>query len=923
MTDTIAEDRSNGATIRQTETDASQSVSLVGRSAAPADVTASQASLLLPEQEMLLEEEKFLWPDGKPSFRAGLALSAGGVRAATVALGVLQVMASRDLLGKFHYLSTVSGGGYIGSALSWFWCDKRVQEESALSQVGNVVPVRFGADPQDFPFQEPGQNPGTLNQRAAENLEFLRNHGSYLTSGDGIGFAGLIVAVLRTILLSLVVWLPILIALFVLFEVVDQKLGPRFGSACKAPATTLEVLQCRPSFALLLVVAGTLLFVFFAAVILFSFLGRLQIDSAVPGTTRSRRYTLAALYILLGAACLVGTIATFTQLNTVHPAMGVQILVLALGSAGLFMLAVAEVFSPANRGYFLRRSFEKWSSLALPNVVAALFIGALPLIVANLPSISGQNSSSLGGALGPLGAVLTLLSGVGTALYGYYLKAKSILPGVTGQILAMAGSLLFLSGLLLCSFVVASAIVPSKAQNDPSALVAAPISKVENDPSVVVAAPIVPSKAESDFSALRLLIDITFLSLAVLALAIGLAGSVNATGLHRFYRDRLMETFMPMTGAVEQGTARQSDVADSLSVADLMQKTTRGNRPYHLVNAHAIMVNDPDPKVALRGGDNFLISPAFVGSSATGWMRTRAYLERHGSLTLASAMAASGAATNANAGYIGTGLTRDRFVSAVMGLLNIRLGLWVGNPGAFTKSARKIAAASKTPQPRFRLKTPTFFRPVLTCGIFGFGHHRAANFLELSDGGHFENLGLYELVRRELDLIVVVDAEQDSAISLSALVSSTNRIREDFGATVRFLDGKGPEMLLGRQSDRYPSGALIAKSPFVAAEIRYASGRRGALVYIKSCMMTGLEFATAGYRATNPEFPHQNSSDQFFDPDEFEAYRDLGKKSCDFMIQELNLGKHIGDADRLLAHYGFPSAHPPQGAQAATASSCC
>ena len=100
-------------------------------------------------------------------------------------------------------------------------------------------------------------------------------------------------------------------------------------------------------------------------------------------------------------------------------------------------------------------------------------------------------------------------------------------------------------------------------------------------------------------------------------------------------------------------------------------------------------------------------------------------------------------------------------------------------------------------------------------------------------------------------------------------------------------------------------------------------GRRGALVYIKSCMMTGLEFATAGYRATNPEFPHQNSSDQFFDPDQFEAYRDLGKKSCDFMIQELNLGKHIGDADRLLAHYGFPSAHPPQGAQAATASSRC
>jgi hypothetical protein len=459
---------------------------------------------------------------------------------------------------------------------------------------------------------------------------------------------------------------------------------------------------------------------------------------------------------------------------------------------------------------------------------------------------------------------------VGTALYGYYLKAKSLLPGVAGQILAMAGSLLFLFGFLLFSFVLASAIFVA-------------VSAEENSQ--------------------RTLIATVFLSLVVVALVAGAFGSVNATGLHRFYRDRLMEAFMPMANVVEVGTARRSDVADNLSVADVLRNSTeRGDRPYHLINAHAILVNDDNTKVALRGGDNFVISSAVVGSSATGWMRTKDYVRHHGAMTLSSAMAVSGAAANANAGYTGTGLTRDRFVSAVMSLLNIRLGLWVGNPRATAKSAAL---------PSLKAKVATYFRPVLTSGILGFGHHRDATFVELSDGGHFENLGLYELVRRRLDLILVVDAEQDSTITLSALVSSTNRIKEDFGVIIRFLDYKGPEVLLGKDSDRYPSGVRIAKSPFVAAEIVYPDGRCGALIYIKSTMLSDLEFATKGYKANNPDFPHQTTVDQFFDPDQFEAYRDLGKKSCALMIKDLDLASNFESTSQLLKHYGFPQRQEP------------
>lgn len=858
--------------------------------AKPADHGARGDAALFSETDMLREEERLLWPNGKPTLCAGLALSGGGIRASTVALGVLQTLAASGLLPRFQYLSTVSGGGYIGASLSWFWSKRRVAEESALAQMSGPsgpLPKRFGTEAASFPFQDPCDKPTELQQAAIANLTFLRNHGSYLTSGDGIGFAGLILAVLRTVLLSLAVWLPLLVLLFGVLELVDHSLlESEIYLACTSGTPQSEdlfgALGCRPSFKIILIGAGILVLAFFEGVVLFSFLGRRQRDSSVRTAIPRRRYRRIAAYLAAFIAILAFAISNFRGVDSIQPAMGVELALLPLFAVACFMMAVAEFFRPANRGYFLRRSFEKLSSLILPNVVAALFIGALPLIVSALK----PSSSTALAVLGPMGGVAALLSGVTTALYGYYLKAKSLLPGVAEQIFAMLGSLVFLSGLLLFSFVAAGQIFVfnHSAGSHANSLIAA------------------------------------FGSLVLVAVATGMFGSINTTGLHRFYRDRLMETFLPMTDAVSKGSAQESDAADNFSVVDVAGEGSEpADRPYHLINTHAILVNDRDPKVALRGGDNFLISSAFVGSATTGWMRTKQYVQEHGALTLASAMAVSGAAANANAGYVGTGLTRDRFVSAVMSILNIRLGLWVGNPKVTAKSVASVGTQEGRPRERLRTKVATYFRPVLIAGIFGFGHHRDAPFLELSDGGHFENLGLYELIRRRLDLILVVDAEQDGDMSLAALVSSTNRIKEDFGVSVDFLDSRGPEVLLGKDSERYPSGARLAKSPFLAAEVRYPAlpempgkrpaqlAKRGVLIYIKSTMVAGLTFATDGYKAANPDFPHQSTADQFFDPDQFEAYRDLGKKSCAAMIEALGLDANVMSAVKLLERYGFPS----------------
>jgi hypothetical protein len=834
--------------------------------ASAAEKSGATATLLLDETGMLAEEEAFLWPERKPFYRAGLALSGGGVRAATVALGVLEVLAYRGLVQRIHYISTVSGGGYIGSALSWFWCQRRVEAEASLAKEPKPDILRFGADPAGFPFQSKVETPTPLQAAATRNLTFLRQHGSYLTSGDGIGFAGLIMAVLRTVLLSLAVWLPLLIAIFLGFEVLDDYLtnSASIDSAC-LKAQGLAALACRPSYKVVLVLAAAAGALFFVGIVLFAILSRIDINPTRPAGTPSRHTGLVAISVIIAIGLTVHLVWIIPRLDTVQPLIGAQLALEAILVIGALIVALGQLRSPANWGYFLRRSFERFSNVIIPIAVAATFIGALPAIVAGLkPDPNGPSWLS---ALGPVGSAITLLSGIGTALYGYYLKAKSQVPGFAGQLLAMTGSLLFFFGLLLFSFVTAHSLIQP------------------------TATPI-------------LIISVT---LFVIAALVGFFGSLNATGLHRFYRDRLMETFMPMADAIAKGTAKQSDVADTLTVADVVRSAEeRGDRPYHLVNAHAILVNEPDdPKVALRGGDNFLIAPAIIGSAATGWMRSRDYLRLQGSLTLASAMAASGAAANANAGYTGTGVTRDRFLSAVMSILNIRLGLWVSNPWW-------LARRRSRPDAR-RTITPTYFRPGLTAGILGFGHHRKAKFLELSDGGHFENLGLYELVRRRLDLIIVVDAERDEKINLSALVSSSNRIKEDFGVVLRFADsdkGKGPALFLGEETkNKYPRGLPVAKSPFMVAQIDYPArpgfgpAKSGVLIYLKSTIVEGLDFATLGYRALNADFPHQTTADQFFDPDQFQAYRDLGRRSCAIMADTLDLAANFDNPDELLKKY--------------------
>ena len=787
---------------------------------------------------------------------AGIGLSGGGIRSASLSLGVMQALAETDLLKRFDYLSSVSGGGYIGGSLQWWWYRGAREDGTRDTQ------TKFGLGPRDFPYGPAhAEGEGGLDTlgRAHANLAYLRTHSSYLAPGNGLTTWSLLAVLLRTVFISLFIWIPLLAGLFALLHAIDagyletfaqeHALPNPFGTGITlrwtetcTPGSACEI-HYRALYALALYAFYALIAVFGVAALIFACVSRAP-------QTGSAKWTVPPFVAVMGGAAwsLQYLWMRFDAFDS-----GMVVLVVFLGIVFLASLVVvaAELLTPPslNASYWLRRFFE-W-------VLGAVFIPTLVLpVLATVPLIPLLATSEADANKLTAAGVIGLLSGIASALYGYYTFLKNIIPGLVGQIAATVGAILYLYATLVIAYFLSLLWLGLPLAGD---------------------FPYLASALQAAFC---------------LAAFLSIFANINYVGLHRFYRDRLMEAFMPTDNAVSEQLSKSSPVADNLLVSELKHNETRDGLPpvpYPLINTNVILVDDREHKYAVRGGDNFVISPLFVGSTATKWQDTEAYIHAKGPLTLASSVAASGAAVTASAGYIGTGITMNPLVKAVMSLLNIRLGLWVPNP----RRGRIWPFNS----------IPTFLHPGLQLGIFFNRHKRMSRFLELTDGGHFENLGVYELIRRKLPIILIVDGEADPNISLSSLVSAAHRIEEDFQATLTFLDGKGPERLIMRKANGYPVDLRRAKSPYLVALINYSDKTKGALIYIKSTLIEKLDFTTAGYLATNPAFPHQSTADQFFDPQQFDAYRYLGYQSAQRMIAELALPATMVSAGAIVEQF--------------------
>lgn len=365
---------------------------------------------------------------------------------------------------------------------------------------------------------------------------------------------------------------------------------------------------------------------------------------------------------------------------------------------------------------------------------------------------------------------------------------------------------------------------------------------------------------------------------AVLLFCIGYFTNPNALSFHRFYRKQLADLFLRFSGKYHNIALKDVFNAHSDQEKDYLA-------PYPLINTCLNLLNPAGDDVfkGTKTSDYFLLSPLFCGSKLVGYVPTNRYWD-YQRMTLPAAVTISAAAVNP-----GMGMYSNKVLSVLMTLLNARLGFWISNPRILVKERA------------YPWWPVYFFRELL--GRIGSNN----KMINISDGGHIENLGAYELLRRGCRLVVAVDAGEDKAYSFFDLNNLIIRVRNELGLEIRFRENEQPEDLI-----RPRPSQVYSKKRFAVADvyqwweddkvidpatqketncvINFAEPRKvGTFIYVKSSVLapTGkpvlsekedrLKFGTYKYKIYHPDFPHEPTSDQFFDEIQWEAYYQLGQ----------------------------------------------
>ena len=368
-----------------------------------------------------------------------------------------------------------------------------------------------------------------------------------------------------------------------------------------------------------------------------------------------------------------------------------------------------------------------------------------------------------------------------------------------------------------------------------------------------------------------------YLTIAVLLIFLGFFTNPNATSFHRFYRKQLADAFLNYAGPHK-----------NILLKDLFKENDGKNvkylAPYPLVNTCLNLQSSKEDAnfIGTKSNDYFLLSPFFCGSKLIGYVETdKTY--GYNNMTFPAATTISAAAVNP-----GMGIYSNKILGLLTTLLNLRLGYWVPNP-------EKL----KTTHPI--VWWPFYFIYELFSMI---GTNN--KMVNISDGGHIENLAVYELLRRKCRLIIAVDAGEDSDFSFTDLENLTIRARNELGLDIRFREDQIPEDVLrpkpshGYSRKRYSIADIYQlwekKKSDEGKEIVYTNKKIGTLVYVKSSLTAPegrppealkgeteltenekLKAQTYYYKIYHPAFPHEPTSDQFFDPVQWEAYYQLGQ----------------------------------------------
>lgn len=343
--------------------------------------------------------------------------------------------------------------------------------------------------------------------------------------------------------------------------------------------------------------------------------------------------------------------------------------------------------------------------------------------------------------------------------------------------------------------------------------------------------------------------------LALAALSSTLAS--NFPTLHGFYRSRITRTFL---SAPNEGN--ETDASD-FELSSLGNSTTP-ERPIHVINCCRNEVNGMILKRRGRNGISATVSPfgCCVGNAST----------THNKITLATAVTVSAAATNPFMGQYTAQL--GRAVSFLMAALNLRLGIWLHEPRPVLQTEdsehAKIQAASVANASTQKRRLDNAIGPGrFLAELLGVPTYRGL--MHLSDGGHFENLGLYEMIRRQCRYILVSDCGADPATTFAEFAHLQRLVRQDFGVEIEI------------NLDVLREGANgLSSQHMVAGTIQYPGlegNNRGILIYMKPSITGDEPEDVTQYRSSNKTFPHESTVDQFYDSAQWESYRQLGYHS--------------------------------------------
>ncbi len=897
----------------------------------------------------------------------GLAFSGGGIRSATFCLGIIQGMAAKRKLSTFDYLSTVSGGGYVGSWLSALICRRAA---------GDVAKFEAMISPQE----KLKSLVAPIVDSSVEHpcLQWLRKYSNYLT--PRVGVFGIdtwtaIATYLRNLTLNWLVLVPLLITLIAvaLLELpMAQWLHQQGWRALLIAAfVSLVCVACAIGFSIdkppanstprdldirQRVVAGvglgTVLTAWVAAIALgaapqtFGFantqFGKLAFgcltDTGLGATSATNAMRVAGWAAIAGGANLVvwalmAAVRHFTDEPEARSATAAKDY-----DSGLKMTEkwwqwlLPLLASGALAGVLLMlwtRARHRWmEGLDADSLAPAAFdsIIGMPVVLVIMSHaillFIGLAKRRMGEAdrewLGRLGAILFLLgmawlaayamiwlgavaaslqhalgtwfAGVGVSAWLLQTLAAVILgkSSVTGagkdtstgkkwlELMLSVAPYLFVAGLVAAtSYVLFNVLHMSFAAQAPS---------VRLDSLQGNTLDALDSVGQTGGLKLALVV----FGFAVLTALMSWRVDINLFSYNRFYGNRLARAYL---GASRHRDARKIerrnanpftdlDTDDDLCMAMLATHKPDGTpmsvqRPLHIINTALNITGAPDLAWQSRKAASFTFSPLHCGyafpaakamagveplDAIEGYRRSYEYgvssdgsqpLEAMGQInrgvTFAMAFPTSGAAASPNMGYHSTPA-----MALLLTTFNVRLGRWFGNP---------------RDEQAWQRRTPTFSLRALVNELLG-DTGFTQPWLYLSDGGHFENLGIYELVRRRLKLIVAVDAAEDPEYTFGDLANATRLVSADFGVRIEMPD---------IESMRPDATSKVATNAFTFGKIHYPDGSVGVLIYVKPVLLADSPVDVVEYARRGTGFPQESTGDQWFSEAQFESYRRLGE----------------------------------------------